>query len=78
MEPEADACPGSKHITRSGMVFDEFGHPNGPQNGSSRDNHPLGRRGTANGRGVTTMPKSEKVACQDEYVIVAAPKPTGS
>ena len=78
VEPEADACPGSKYITRTEVVFDEFGHPNGPQNGSSRDNHPLGRRGTANGRGVTTMPKSEKFSCQGEYVSIATPIPTGS
>ena len=60
------------------MVFDDSGHPNGPQNGSSRDNRPSGRRGAANGRGVTDMPKPEKFTSQGEYVSVAAPIPTGS
>ena len=51
--PEADACPGSKHITRSGMVFDESWYPNGPRNGSSRDHRPSDRHGHR----VTNMPK---------------------
>ena len=57
-------------------MFDDSGHPNGSQNGSSRDNRPSGRRGAGNGRGVTDMPKPEKFTSQDEYVSVAAPIPT--
>ena len=58
------------------MVFDDSGHPKGPQNGSSRDNRPSGRRGSANGRGVTELPKPEKFTGQSEYMSVAAPIPT--
>ena len=43
------------------MLFDVSGHPNGPQNGSARDTRPSGRRGAANGRGVTDMPKPGKL-----------------
>ena len=58
------------------MVFDASGHPNGPQNGSSRDTRPSARRAAANGRGVIDMPKPVTFTSQGEYVSVAAPIPT--